>query len=187
MYPWWPFGTGEINPYSNFHDLNQDWIIRQMKTNAQDIININNRIDDIIIETSDIVLPSTNDNTDRSTEIMNRLQTTGCCVLGPGPFVIKSTINMPDNTALLGMGNGTVLQLADDSYDDIAVNVGTLCTVSNMTIIGSSSDRICGVTFQADTLEELNRKHRELVDSGRIVGADGNDMMRHDLLPDLAE
>lgn len=31
MYPWWPFGTGEINPYSNFHDLNQDWIIKTVK------------------------------------------------------------------------------------------------------------------------------------------------------------
>ena len=54
-------------------------------------------------------------------------------------------------------------------------------------LIGSSTDRICGVTIQADTLEEFNRKHREFVDSVRVVGTDGNDIMRHDLLPDLLE
>lgn len=54
-------------------------------------------------------------------------------------------------------------------------------------MIGSSTDRICGVTFQADTLEELNRKHRAFVNSVRVVDVAGNDIMRHDLLPDLAE
>ena len=51
--------------------------------------------------------------------------------------------------------------------------------------IGSSTDRIGGVTFQADTLEEFNRKHREFVESVRVVDIEGNDIMRHDLLPDL--
>ena len=54
-------------------------------------------------------------------------------------------------------------------------------------LIGSSTDRICGVTFQADTLEEFNQKHRKFVESVRVVDVDGNDMMRHDLLPDLAD
>ena len=53
--------------------------------------------------------------------------------------------------------------------------------------ITSSSDRICGVTFQADTLEEFNRKHREFVETVRILDVDGNDIMRHDLLPDLKD
>ena len=52
--------------------------------------------------------------------------------------------------------------------------------------IGSSTDRICGVTFQADTVEEFNRKHREFVENVRIVDTQGNDIMRHDLLPDLS-
>ena len=52
--------------------------------------------------------------------------------------------------------------------------------------IGSSTDRICGVTFQADTVEEFNRKHREFVETVRIVDSEGNDIMRHDLLPDLS-
>ncbi len=51
--------------------------------------------------------------------------------------------------------------------------------------VGSSTDRICGVTFQADTLEAFNRKHRAFVDGVRVLDAEGNDIMRHDLLPDL--
>ncbi len=54
-------------------------------------------------------------------------------------------------------------------------------------LIGSSTDRICGVTFQADTLEEFNRKHREFVEQVRVIDVDGNDIMRHDLLPDLSD
>lgn len=37
MYPWWPFGTGEVNPYSNFHDMNLDWIIKTTKENNQKV------------------------------------------------------------------------------------------------------------------------------------------------------
>lgn len=52
-------------------------------------------------------------------------------------------------------------------------------------VITSSTDRLCGVTFQADTLEEFNQKHRKFVESVKVVGSDGSDIMRHDLLPDL--
>ena len=53
--------------------------------------------------------------------------------------------------------------------------------------ITSSTDRLCGVTFQDDTLEGFNQKHREFVKSVRVVDVDGNDIMRHDLLPDLED
>lgn len=52
-------------------------------------------------------------------------------------------------------------------------------------MITSSTDRLCGVTFQDDTLEGFNRKHREFVESVRVIDTEGNDIMRHDLLPDL--
>ena len=51
--------------------------------------------------------------------------------------------------------------------------------------ISSSSDRIAGITVMADTLEEFNRKHRIIVDEVRVMDSEGNDMMRHDLLPNL--
>ena len=51
--------------------------------------------------------------------------------------------------------------------------------------VASSSDRVAGVTFQADSLEEFNRKHRAFVEGVKVLDTDGRDMMRHDLLPDL--
>ena len=54
-------------------------------------------------------------------------------------------------------------------------------------MITSSTDRLCGVTFQVDTLEDFYRKHREFVNAVRVVDENGNDIMRRDLLPDLAE
>lgn len=51
--------------------------------------------------------------------------------------------------------------------------------------VSSSSDRIAGFTVQADTLEEFNRKHRIVVNSVKVIDSEGNDIMRHDLLPDL--
>ena len=54
-------------------------------------------------------------------------------------------------------------------------------------MVTSSTDRICGVTFQDDTLEGFNRKHREFVKNVRVVDVDGRDIMRHDLLIDLKE
>ena len=53
--------------------------------------------------------------------------------------------------------------------------------------ITSSTDRLCGVTFQDDNLERFNRKHREFVQSVRVIDKEGNDIMRHDLLPDLED
>jgi len=54
-------------------------------------------------------------------------------------------------------------------------------------LITSSTDRLCGVTFQDDTLEGFNQKHREFVETVRVFDMDGNDIMRHDLLPDLED
>lgn len=53
--------------------------------------------------------------------------------------------------------------------------------------VASSSDRLGGVTFQADSLEEFNRRHRAFVEAVRVIDEQGNDIMRHDLLPDLSE
>ena len=54
-----------------------------------------------------------------------------------------------------------------------------------MTGIASSSDRIAGITIQADTLEEFNKKHRAVIESVKVIDVEGNDIMRRDLLPDL--
>lgn len=131
---------GENFPYTNYHDMNTDWLVKTMKDNVGEIERLDKRIDDIVIVANEYILPSTNDDTDRSADITKYLMDYGYCFLGAGKFVIYNTINMPEGTSLMGMGSGTILQLADDSPADIAVNVGTLCTVSNMQIVGNSTD-----------------------------------------------
>ncbi|MBR1585447.1 MAG: ATP-grasp domain-containing protein [Clostridia bacterium] len=54
-----------------------------------------------------------------------------------------------------------------------------------VTGVTSSSDRIAGVNICAGSLEEFNQKHRAFVARARILDPEGNDIMRHDLLPDL--
>ena len=49
----------------------------------------------------------------------------------------------------------------------------------------SSSDRIAGMNIVARSKEEFNRIQREIVDSVKVVDDHGNDIMRHDLFPDL--
>lgn len=49
----------------------------------------------------------------------------------------------------------------------------------------TSSDRIASITIQADSFEELCRKHNTAAERIRIISADGNDMMRHDFLTPL--
>ena len=54
-------------------------------------------------------------------------------------------------------------------------------------MITSSTDRLCGVTFQANTISELNRKHDEFIGATKVVDLFGNDIMRHDLLREFTD
>ena len=51
--------------------------------------------------------------------------------------------------------------------------------------IENSGDRIAGFTIQADTIEEMNKKHAETVKRIRVIDNHGMDMTRRDLLTDL--
>ncbi len=51
--------------------------------------------------------------------------------------------------------------------------------------VTSSSDRIAGMNIVADSVEEFNAKEQIILSSVKVVDADGNDMMRRDLLPPL--
>ena len=51
--------------------------------------------------------------------------------------------------------------------------------------INSSGDRVGGYTVCADTFEELSKKHRETISKIKVIGMDGEDMMRHDLIAEI--
>ena len=48
--------------------------------------------------------------------------------------------------------------------------------------IENSGDRIAGFTIQADTKDELKKKHYKAVEELKVLDVNGNDMMRRDLL-----
>jgi hypothetical protein len=51
--------------------------------------------------------------------------------------------------------------------------------------VTSSSDRIAGMNIVADTLEKYNAKRAKINASVKVVDVNGEDIMRHDLLPEM--
>lgn len=51
--------------------------------------------------------------------------------------------------------------------------------------VTSSGDRIAGMNITADSIEEFNEKEKRILGAVKVVGADGSDIMRKDLLPPL--
>ncbi len=51
--------------------------------------------------------------------------------------------------------------------------------------ITCSGDRVGSFTVQADTLDELRRKHETAINAVRAIDSEGNDMIRHDLVTEL--
>lgn len=76
MYPWWPFGTGEVNPYSNFHDLNQDWIIKVVKQFQENYTGINTAIENGIAQLDEHTEEEKAEITEHATEAENSITET---------------------------------------------------------------------------------------------------------------
>ena len=51
--------------------------------------------------------------------------------------------------------------------------------------IENSGDRVAGFTVQADSIDELRANHKTALDNLKVLDVDGNDIMRHDLLPKI--
>lgn len=51
----------------------------------------------------------------------------------------------------------------------------------------TSSDRVVSISIQADSFEELVAKHNKAAATIKIIDAEGNDIMRHDLLTEITD
>lgn len=51
--------------------------------------------------------------------------------------------------------------------------------------VGNSGDRVAGFTIVGKTFEEVNQKHNKIAQNIKVIGSNGEDMMRHDLLTPL--
>lgn len=81
-------------------------------------------------------LPSTNDNTDRTADIQAMLDQRGACLLGDGLYVV-SGVNMPKDSALMGVGNATKVLQHEDVEEGCAVKPDSYCTVEDVRVMGS--------------------------------------------------
>lgn len=89
-------------------------------------------------------LESTNDTTDRTTDIYAMLQAFSVCKLGSGLFY-TSGITMADATTLEGCGNDTVVRLKDEST--VAVRLGKRCLVNKIKFVGADTRQGGGDTI----------------------------------------
>jgi hypothetical protein len=51
--------------------------------------------------------------------------------------------------------------------------------------VTSSSDRIAGINIVADSTEEYNVKRAKINATVKVIADNGEDIMRHDLLPEM--
>lgn len=56
---------------------------------------------------------------------------------------------------------------------------------SQFEAVNSSGDRIAAIIYQADSYDDYIQKHNAVIKRLKVIGKDGSDIMRHDLLPAL--
>ena len=95
----------------------------------------NIRFDEVI----SVELSASGDASDRTAEILARLESFGYCHLGTGVFVVKN-LQMPEGSTLEGCGKGTIVRLSTDTDAKYAVATNTDTSVMNLCIEGAAED-----------------------------------------------
>ena len=93
---------------------------------------------------STILLESTGDTTDRTTEIQNSVNNASYVYLGPGDFYINGTVKMPSNTALLGIPGATKI-IRGSTQDNLLRNNNTASGLYS----GNENIFVQGIIFDA--------------------------------------
>ncbi len=91
---------------------------------------------------SDYYLAPSGDMSDRTNDIITLLQTQKVCRLGAGDYYIKTGIDMPDGTSLIGCGRATRLILDASVTEGYVISVGSYCSVQDMFITGSPNSNL---------------------------------------------
>lgn len=108
---------------------------------------------DLIRQINDTCLFSTNDETDRSTDIVNCLNTYGVCYLKAGDYYV-SGVQMPAGSSLFGEGQSTKIYFTGDIGSAISMN--DLCTCRGIQFIGASSAITLDGDILGDPTENIN-------------------------------
>ena len=133
-------------------------------------------------------LPSTNDMTDRTQEILELLKVQGACRLGSGIYVV-SGVDMPDGTSIMGMGYSTKLLLKEDVEEGYTVRLRSFCTVRDVAVLGSLEEiempsevgKRHGLAFlgNATTKDWANQSHNSIITGCYIMGFTGGGITCH--------
>lgn len=83
-------------------------------------------------------LAPSGDTSDRTNDIATMLQTNGVCRLGAGTYYVGN-LQMPNNSAIIGVGAHTVIRLLDSVTDGYAVRMSEACSIENCVIRGAES------------------------------------------------
>ena len=90
------------------------------------------------------VLYPTGDDTDRSAEIMAKLNTYGCCELADGDYYIADSIILPNRSTLKGCGkNVRIYRTSDSTINTMLATNGTAgnVTIKDLYIVGSNETK----------------------------------------------
>lgn len=127
-------------------------------------------------------LPSTQDDTDRTAEIQQLLDTYGTCQLGSGLYVTTG-IQMPEGSSLMGVGHATKLLLREDLQAGYTVKLNSFCTVKDVAVLGSQEEIALletvgdrhGLAFWGTaTLQDwANQPHNSIISGCYISGFTG--------------
>ena len=83
-------------------------------------------------------LKASGDKRDRTKEIEALLETEGICILDKGNFYV-SGVTMPPDSTLKGLGENSVLVLAEEVSDDCTVKMNSRCRIQDLTLRGDDS------------------------------------------------
>lgn len=119
---------------------------------------------DLIRQINDTCLFSTNDETDRSTDIVNCLNTYGVCYLKAGDYYV-SGVQMPAGSSLFGEGQSTKIYFTGDIGSAISMN--DLCTCRGIQFVGASSAITLDGDILGDPTENVNAEN--LWENGNVI------------------
>ena len=120
-------------------------------------------------------LAPTGDTTDRSREIEEKLEQYKVCILGAGTYYVTG-VTMPASSALLGLGEASVVILDESVKDGAAIKLGTCCSVKNLSVQGSEK--------ALSIPDEIGTRHGILYLSN-VTPQDSGNPPRKEILSDL--
>lgn len=190
------YSTGWIRTYipqgeSKTFDLSDDcnyFYATQLNTSGENILPevVEHRVKNIFLENNyltsiDSESQDETDMHDRTAEIELLLSRYGECKLSKGIFYVTG-INMPENTRLIGSGNGTVIKLLDSIVSGSAIKINSKCSVSDLMVKGSYSSSLTpatqgdryGIEWTGNTLLPSS------IENVQILGFTGAGIYLHD-------